>query len=54
MWLISLPYWVSIIKQVSVQPDLMKMRINSTRLRFDLAYCLYAEIDFSVHMIRKG
>uniref|UniRef100_A0A672MF62 Globin domain-containing protein n=1 Tax=Sinocyclocheilus grahami TaxID=75366 RepID=A0A672MF62_SINGR len=32
-------------------PDLMKVHINSTSLCFDLAYCLYAEIDFGVHMI---
>ncbi len=36
------------------QPDLMKVRINSTSLCFDLAYCLFAEIDFGVHMIRNG
>ncbi len=39
---------------LSSQPDLMKVRINSTSLWFDLAYYLYAEIDFVVHMIRNG
>ncbi len=36
------------MEYVPKQPDLMKVRINSTKLCVDLAYCLYAEIDFGV------
>ncbi len=32
----------------------MKVRINTTSFYFYLAFYLYAEIDFSVHMIRSG
>ncbi len=30
----------------------MKVRINSMSLCFDVAYCLYAETDFGLHMTR--
>ncbi len=32
----------------------MKVRINTTRFCFYLAFYLCAEIDFGVHMIRNG
>ncbi len=38
---------------LETQPDLMKVCINSMSLCFDLAYCLYANIGFGVHMIRN-
>ncbi len=33
---------------------IMKVRINTTSFCFYLSFCLYAEIDFGVRMIRNG
>ncbi len=33
---------------------IMKVRINTTSFCFYLPFCLYAEIDFGVRMIRNG
>ncbi len=33
---------------------IMNVRINTTSFCFYLAFYLYAEIDFGVHMIRDG
>ncbi len=33
---------------------IMKVRINTTSFCFYLPFCLYAEIDFGVSMIRNG
>ncbi len=32
----------------------MKVRISNTNFCFYLAFYLYAEMDFGVHMIRRG
>ncbi len=33
---------------------IIQVRINTTSFCFYLPFCLYAEIDFGVHMIRNG
>ncbi len=34
--------------------EIMKVRISNTSFCFYLAFYLYAEMDFGVHMIRSG